>query len=168
METLRDKIRVAVIGAGQCDEEIARRAREVGGELARRGAILVGGGLGGVMEAACRGAKEAGGTTVGILPGERAEEANPWVDLPIPTGMGIGRNVLVVRSADAVIAVGGGYGTLAEIAIALKSGLPVVGLGTWKLKRSPEDKEEHVVVAGTPVEAVKKALALAAGRRKKR
>ena len=101
--------------------------------LAERGVVLVCGGLGGVMEAACRGAKEAGGTTVGILPGADRDEANSFVDVAIPTGMGEARNALVVRAADAVVAIGGDYGTLSEVALALKAGKPVVGIGTWEI-----------------------------------
>ncbi len=111
--------------------------------MAESGAVLVCGGLGGVMEAACRGAHAGGGLTVGILPGRDRDEANPHVDIAIPTGMGEARNVLVVRCADAVVAVAGEYGTLSEIALALQAGIPVVGLDTWELGR-----------AGEPVEAV--------------
>jgi uncharacterized protein (TIGR00725 family) len=105
----------------------------VGRELAERGAVVVCGGLGGVMEAACRGAKAAGGQTVGILPGSDRVAANPFVDVAIPTGLGEARNALVVRAADALIAVGGGYGTLSEIALALKAGKRVAGLDSWKI-----------------------------------
>ena len=100
--------------------------------------MVVCGGLSGVMEAACRGAHEAGGTTVGILPGADRSAANPWVDVAVPTGLGEARNALVVRAADAVLAVGGEYGTLSEIAFALKAGKPVVGVGTWELGREPD------------------------------
>jgi uncharacterized protein (TIGR00725 family) len=122
----------------------------VGRELGGRGAVLVCGGLGGVMEAACRGAKEAGGTTVGILPGMDRAAANPYVDVAVPTGLGEARNALVVRAADALVAVGGGYGTLSEIALALKAGKRVVGLGTWDV--------EGVEAAGSPAEAVETVL----------
>jgi uncharacterized protein (TIGR00725 family) len=105
----------------------------VGRTLAERGVVLVCGGLGGVMQAACRGAKEAGGTTVGILPGSDRDDANSFVDIAVPTGLGEGRNVLVVRAADALVAVGGGYGTLSEIALALRAGKRVVGIGTWEI-----------------------------------
>ena len=112
------------------------------------------------MEAACRGAKAAGGTTVGILPGSSRREANRYVDIPIVTGMGEARNVVVVRPAQAVIAVSGEYGTLSEIAHALKQGIPVVGLRTWQLAKGGE--ERHVIVSvATPEEAVERALALA-------
>ncbi len=150
---------IAVVGDGQCPEEIADRAEAVGRAIAEAGAVLVCGGLGGVMEAACRGAREQGGTTIGILPGLDPEDANPFVDIPIVTGMGQNRNLLVVASAGAVVAVSGGYGTLSEIALALKHGIPVVGLGTWPLG------DEHIESADTPAEAAAKALALAGGSR---
>ena len=118
--------------------------------LAERGAVLVCGGLGGTMEAACRGAKQAGGTTVGLLPGGSRSDANPFVDVAIPTDLGEARNALVVRAADAVVAVGGGYGTLSEIALALRAGKRVVGLGTWEI--------DGVVVADDPEAAVAEAL----------
>jgi len=125
----------SVIGAGVCDGKTYALAEQVGRELAQRGATVVCGGLGGVMEAACRGAKGAGGRTIGILPGTDDREANAYVDIPIVTGLGEARNVIVVRSGRAVIAVGGEYGTLSEIAFALKFGIPVIGLGTWPLAR---------------------------------
>jgi uncharacterized protein (TIGR00725 family) len=126
-------------------------AHAVGRTLAAQGAVLVCGGLGGVMEAACRGAKEAGGTTVGILPGTDRAAANPFVDVALPTGLGEGRNVLVVRAADALIAVGGGHGTLSEIAFALKTGKRVIGLGTWDVEGvEPVDSPEAAVEAVLP------------------
>ncbi len=155
---------VAVIGSAICNEEIAALAYEVGREIARRGAMLVCGGRGGVMEAACRGAKEAGGLTVGILPGTDRREANPFVDVPIATGLGEGRNALIVRTADAVIAVSGGYGTLSEIGLALKMGRPVVGLATWELSYGGQPVQA-IVQANTPAQAVDLAFALAAGKR---
>jgi uncharacterized protein (TIGR00725 family) len=106
----------------------------VGRLVAERGAVLVCGGLGGTMEAACRGAKQAGGTTVGILPGSDRSAANDFVDVAVPTGLGEARNALVVHAADVLIAVGGGYGTLSEIALALRAGKTVVGLGTWQIE----------------------------------
>ena len=124
---------VAVVGASEATEELAEIARAVGAGLARRGAIVVTGGRGGVMEAASRGAAEAGGIAVGILPGADRAEANEWVTVALPTGLGELRNGLVVRAADAVIAVGGAYGTLSEIALALRAGVPVFGLGTWEI-----------------------------------
>jgi uncharacterized protein (TIGR00725 family) len=125
-------------------------AESVGRALAARGAVVVCGGLGGVMEAACRGAKEAGGTTLGLLPGSDRAHANPYVDVAVPTGMGEARNALVARTADALVAVGGGYGTLSEIALALKAGKRVVGLDTWAIEgiepmASPDDAVEAVL-----------------------
>jgi uncharacterized protein (TIGR00725 family) len=124
---------VAVVGAGDAGPRLTASAESVGRELARRGAVVVCGGLGGVMEAACRGAKDAGGTTVGILPGHDRSAANAWVDVALPTGLGEGRNLLVVRAGDALVAVGGGYGTLSEIALALKAGTPVIALESWDI-----------------------------------
>jgi len=152
--------RIAVIGAASCTAHEAALAEAVGRALARQGAVLICGGRGGVMEAACRGAKAEGGFTVGILPGVDAREANPYVDLPLPTGMGEGRNVLVVRAAQAVIAIGGRYGTLSEIALALKLGRPVVGLETWHLEPAHGPPPPIHRVA-SPEEAVRLAVALA-------
>lgn len=157
---------IAVIGAGRCPKEMAQIAEGVGRELGKRGLTLVCGGLGGVMEAACRGAKEAGGQTIGILPGFSRRDANPYVDIPIVTGLGEARNVIVVRTAQAVIAVDGEYGTLSEIAYALKLGIPVVGLDTWQLSRDGREVRA-IIVAHTPAEAVEKAVALATGRTSK-
>jgi uncharacterized protein (TIGR00725 family) len=125
---------VAVIGGGEADPKAAARAFEVGRELARRGAVVVCGGLGGVMEAAARGVQEAGGVSIGILPGPDRCRANPYLTYTIPTNLGHARNMLIVHSADAVIAVGGRYGTISEAAIALKLGKPVVALAVnWNL-----------------------------------
>jgi uncharacterized protein (TIGR00725 family) len=125
---------VAVVGAGgEIAADVLADAEAVGAELARRGAVVVCGGLGGVMEAACRGARAEGGVTLGILPGTDRAAANPWVSVAVATGLGELRNGLVVRSADAVVAVAGGYGTLSEIALALKAGLRVVGLRSWEI-----------------------------------
>ena len=124
---------VAVVGPGEASAEEAEIASAVGAGLARSGAIVVTGGRGGVMAAASRGAAESGGTTVGILPGTSRAEANEWVQVALPTGLGELRNGLIVRAADAVIAVGGAYGTLSEIALALKTGVPVIGVGTWDI-----------------------------------
>ncbi|MFQ6001706.1 MAG: TIGR00725 family protein [Anaerolineae bacterium] len=152
---------IAVIGAGECTPEVARLAEEVGRRLAEKGAILICGGLGGVMEATCRGAKSAGGTTVGVLPGANPGDANPYVDIPIATGMGQARNVIVVASAQAAIAVGGGYGTLSEIGHARKLGIPVVGLETWSLKK---EGYTGIIEAKSPAEAVERAIAWAKKR----
>ncbi|HYM57853.1 MAG TPA: TIGR00725 family protein [Solirubrobacteraceae bacterium] len=136
---------MAVVGPG--DGGDLEAAESVGRELARRGAVVVCGGLGGVMEAACRGAREAGGTTVGILPGTDRAAANPFVDIAIPTGLGEARNALVVRAADALVAVGGGYGTLSEIALALKAGKRVVGLGSWEIEGMEQAADPESAVA---------------------
>ncbi|MCL4368906.1 MAG: TIGR00725 family protein [Actinobacteria bacterium] len=156
---------VAVIGEGQCTDDVARAAEEVGRELARRGMTLVCGGLGGVMEAACRGAKSAGGRTVGIIPGDDPSAANRYVDVVIVTGMGEARNALVVKTARAVIAVRGGYGTLSEIALALKTGRPVIGLDTWELSREGVP-DQGMRRASSPLEAVEIAVELATRSRR--
>lgn len=122
---------VAIVGPAEADAPTLHAAEDVGAGLAIAGLTLVTGGLGGVMEAASRGARSKLGSTIGILPGEDPDDANGWVELPIATGLGEGRNALLVRLASAVLAIGGGYGTLSEIALALKAGKPVVGLGTW-------------------------------------
>lgn len=155
---------IGVIGEGTCSERTAALARRVGAAVARAGAVLLTGGRGGVMEAASRGAAEAGGLVVGILPGFRRGEANRWVAVPIVTGMDQARNVILVRSCDAVIAVGGMYGTLSEIAIALKIGRPVVGLGTWRL-RQPQGWRVPIIRATTPEAAVARAIAAARSAR---
>jgi uncharacterized protein (TIGR00725 family) len=139
---------VAVVGPAEASPDEARTAQEVGRLLAEAGAVVVCGGLGGVMEGACRGAKEAGGTTVGILPGPDRAAANEFVDVAIATGLGEARNALVVRAADALIAVGGSWGTLSEIALAMRTGTRVVGLATWDLPREgieQADGPEHAV-----------------------
>jgi uncharacterized protein (TIGR00725 family) len=122
---------IGVVGAGSCSNEIYQSAQIVGAGIAKMGATLVCGGLGGVMEGACRGAREGGGQTVGILPGQDRAQTNAYVDIPIVTDLGQARNVVVVRSSDLLIAISGGYGTLSEISIALKIGKPVIGLATW-------------------------------------
>ena len=126
-------IYVAVVGPGEAEAAHAAAAEEVGRMIAERGATVVCGGLGGVMEAACRGARSAGGTTLGLLPGSERSAANEFVDVAVPTGLGEGRNALVVRAADSVVAIGGGYGTLSEIALALRGGKPVIGLDSWDI-----------------------------------
>ena len=153
---------LAVVGSATCDDRTAALAEEVGREIARRGAVLICGGRGGVMEAACRGARSAGGTTVGILPGTDRTEANPYLVVPVVTGLGEARNAIVVRSADAVVAVQGGFGTLSEIGLALKMGRPVVGLDTWNLSGpGPAGRSLDVVRAGSPAEVVETAVTLA-------
>lgn len=145
-------IYVAVVGAGNPDPETDALAFEVGRGIAESGAVLVCGGMTGVMEAACKGAKGVGGTTVGILPTSDRRHANPFVDVAIATGMGEMRNALIVRSADVVIAIGGEFGTLSEIAFALKIERPVVGLRSWDIPK--------MVATATPEEAVAIALQL--------
>jgi uncharacterized protein (TIGR00725 family) len=139
-----------VVGPGDASAEQANAAEQVGRLLARRGAVVVCGGLGGVMEAACRGARAEGGTAVGILPGLDRGAANPHVEIALATGLGEARNALVVRAADALIAIGGAYGTLSEIALALKAGKPVIGLDTWQI--------DGIEAADGPEAAVEAAL----------
>jgi uncharacterized protein (TIGR00725 family) len=149
-----------VVGPSRPRPGEAEAAEEVGRLLGAAGAVVVCGGMGGAMEAACRGAKAADGVTIGILPGDRRDEANQFVDFAIPTGLAEGRNALVVRAADAVVAVGGAYGTLSEIALALRAGIPVVGLDTWELARGGAP-DEGIARAGSPAEAVQLALSAA-------
>jgi uncharacterized protein (TIGR00725 family) len=156
-------IYVAVCGPDPCNAEVGGQAEEVGRLLAEAGAVIVCGGLGGVMEAAARGATGVGGTVIGILPSHDRSPANPYLTLSIPTGMGEMRNTLIVRSADALIAIAGEFGTLSEIAFALKTGVPVVGLGTWELAKEGRPVEAFPT-AGSPSEAVETALRLAARR----
>jgi uncharacterized protein (TIGR00725 family) len=152
---------IAVIGPGEAGLDELAAAEEAGAAVARARAGLVCGGLGGVMEAACRGARSHDGLTLGLLPGLDREAANGWVVVAVPTGLGEARNALVVRAADAVVAIGGGWGTLSEIALALKAGVPVVGLGTWE--PAPRGEVPGGVVAATnPRAAVAEALRLAA------
>ncbi len=153
--TVDRRTRIGIIGAASCTAKQAEQAEQVGRLVAEAGAVLVCGGLGGVMAAACRGAAHVGGITLGILPGNGAAEANEFVAIPVVTGMGCARNALVVRTSQSVIAIGGRYGTLSEIAYAAQFEIPIVGLGTWKV-RAPI---RHV---RTPQEAVRLALALAA------
>lgn len=148
------KMQIGVLGASSCGPDMEQAAYEVGKEIARQGAILLCGGLGGVMQAASKGAREAGGLTVGILPGASASEANPYITLRIVTDMGHARNVVLVRSADAVIAVSGGYGTLSEIAIARKIGVPCIGLHTWDLDPGVVRAEDAVQAVRCAVERI--------------
>jgi len=144
---------ISVIGGATCSEAEAALAEAVGRLLAERGVGVVCGGRGGVMAAVCRGAVQAGGTTVGLLPGDTVEGANDWVQIAIPTGLGEARNAIVARAGVGVIAIGGGYGTLSEIALALKWGKPVAGLGTWDIAgvyaaSSPKDAVRFVLGEG--------------------
>ena len=152
---------IAVIGGNECLPQEAELAEEVGRELARQGAILVCGGMGGIMEAACKGASSQGGLTVGILPRNSRQQANSYVQVPIVTDLGEARNVIVIKSAQAVIAIGGKYGTLSEIAHALRAGIPVIGLNTWSLSKNAQP-DNSIITAQNAGEAVKKALSLAA------
>jgi len=149
---------VAVIGGQRARSEDLAAAETIGRRLAEAGAVLVCGGLGGVMEAACRGAKAAGGLTVGILPGADRGDANPYVDVPIVTAMSTARNVILVRTADAIIAIDGAYGTLSEMAHAMDQGKRVVSLGAWDLAAIGADRD-RILTAETPDEAVRLALA---------
>lgn len=150
-------IMIGVIGATRASSQDYQAAEETGREIANRKGVLVCGGLGGVMEAACKGAKSGDGLTIGIIPGFAKSDANPYVEVPIVTGMSHARNIIVVRSSDAIIAIGGGYGTLSEIAFALKLGIPVIGINTWEV--SPEVKK-----VTTPKEAVDLAFTFACSR----
>ncbi len=154
---------IGVIGASVADGDLTAAAREVGRLVAVSGATLVCGGLGGVMAAACRGASEAGGLTIGVLPGRERAAANEWVAVAVPTGLGEARNTVVVSCADALIAVGGGYGTLSEIGFARAIGRPVIGYGTWRLER-PGAPDDGIIEAASPAEAVAAALREAHGR----
>jgi uncharacterized protein (TIGR00725 family) len=152
---------VAVVGSGEAGDSLLRLARAVGRGLAERGAVVICGGLGGVMEAVCEGVAEGGGTSIGLLPGAERAHANRWVTYAVPTGIGEARNAIVARAADVVIAVGGEFGTLSEIALALRYGTPVVGLDTWALggRTGPADP---IARAESAEEAVDLALELAA------
>ncbi len=149
--------RIGVIGDAVCSEKIMGLAEEVGREIARRKGILICGGLTGVMEGAARGAKKEGGLTIGIIPGESPEEANSFIDVPIVTGLRDARNIIVVRSSEVIIAIHGKYGTLSEIAFALKFNVPVIGLNTWEVSHD-------IINASNAVDAVEKAFKLSQGR----
>ena len=157
---------ISVIGGSKAKPEHLELAEAVGRELAKREIMVACGGLSGVMEAVCRGAKSAGGTTIGILPGRTPKEANKYVDIPIVTTVGFARNVIVVNTGDAVIAVGGAFGTLSEIAYALGDGIPVIGLKSWALdiKGDGDPITDGMIEASDPVDAVEKALAAAGSR----
>ena len=151
---------IAVVGPSEPEDPgVLDAAHAVGAALARARAVLICGGRGGVMEAACRGAKGAGGTTVGLLPGTDRAAANAHVDIAIPTGLGEARNALVVRAADAIIAVGGGWGTLSEIALAMRTAVPVVALGGWTIHDAAGQPVTGPMAADAPEHAVQLALA---------
>lgn len=161
---MRDRIHVGVIGPQTATPEIEELAVRVGRGIAERGGVVVCGGLTGVMAAACRGAKDADGTTIGLLPGLDRHQANEWVDVALPTGLGEVRNVLVVRASDAIVAVDGSHGTLTEIAFALKHRKPVVALRSWTVTAGGADgPDAGITIAGTAEDAVDAALR-AAGR----
>jgi len=144
---MEKRYKIAVIGTSLPSAEEYEIAREVGRDIAREGWILINGGLGGVMEASARGAKEEGGIVVGILPGETASSANAYTDIAIVTGMGEARNVVIVKSSDACIAIGKGFGTLSEMAIALKLGRPLFAISSWEI--------DGVIQVASPDEALK-------------
>ncbi len=154
---MRQRLRIGVMGPSYCPPDVYDLARQVGFLIGREEAILICGGGAGVMEASARGAKEAGGITIGILPGDSAAEANPYIDIPIVTGLGNARNVVNVLTSQAIIAIHGSYGTLSEIALALKCGTPVVALRTWDLV-SPEGASPKIKLVHSAEEAVTAAL----------
>lgn len=155
----KELIFIGVIGGSEVSKQAYRLAEEVGQEIAKREAVLICGGMQGVMEAACKGASEAGGLTIGILPGDNRKQANRYVQIPIVTGIGYARNVAVVRSSQVIIAIDGSYGTLTEIGYALQAGIPVIGLDTWSLQiKGKVDK--NIVPAKNAKDAVAKAMKL--------
>ncbi|HEC97648.1 MAG TPA: TIGR00725 family protein [Nitrospirae bacterium] len=139
---------IAVIGGRRVKKGLLLMAEDVGRLIAERGAVLLCGGLGGIMEASAKGAKDAGGLTLGVLPQDDKGHANPFIDIPVATGLGIGRNVIIARTADAFVAIGGQYGTLSEIAFSLQLKKPVIGIETWDI--------DGVIRAETPEDAVRK------------
>jgi len=143
------RIQIGMIGGREVTDEHLALAEKTGEIIAKKGAVLICGGLGGIMEAGCKGAKKGGGTTVGILPGDYITDANPYVDIALPTGMGVARNSIIIHSSQGVIAVGGKYGTLSEIAFAFQKGIPVVSLKSW-------DFDKAIQQAFSPEEAVEK------------
>jgi len=149
---------VGVIGSSKAEPELLKLAEEVGAEIAKNGAAVVCGGLSGVMEAVCKGARREGGLTIGIMPSDDKRDANQYVQIPIVTGMGMGRNVMLVKTADVLIAVGGEFGTLSEIAHALNIGKKVIGLRTWKLERAHTRNIPDLIEVDSPKKAVTLAL----------
>lgn len=154
---------ISVIGGGFPPPEALRQAEEVGRELAKRGIVVVCGGLTGVMEAVCKGAKEEGGLTIGILPDDGPDNANPYVDIPVCTGLSYARNILVVKTGRAIIAIDGSYGTMSEIGHALAEKMPVIGLDTWSFSING-NHDEAIIRAKDPVDAVEKAIEAAKAR----
>jgi uncharacterized protein (TIGR00725 family) len=151
-------IMVGVIGASQANDALCAVAEEVGEEIASRGAAVVCGGLTGVMEAVCKGARRREGVTIGIIPSDRKEDANPYVQIPIVTGIGVARNAIITRTADVLIAVGGQFGTLSEMGYALNMGKTVVSLGSWRLEKACDHPIPNLICAEGPREAVDTAL----------
>ncbi len=151
--------RIGVIGGSSAEELILDMAEKVGSLIASRGGIIICGGMGGVMEAVCKGAKQTGGKTIGILPTRSIYDANPYIDIPIATGLGEARNLLVVLNSDVIIAIDGAYGTLSEIAFALLHKKPVIALKSWELIHNGE-QDKNVIYVSTPEEAVNKAFEL--------
>ncbi|UCE25744.1 MAG: TIGR00725 family protein [Candidatus Zixiibacteriota bacterium] len=147
---------IAVVGANKCSKKLRDMAAEVGQYVAENGGVIVCGGLGGIMEGAARGAKQANGVTIGILPGDNADDANEFIDFVIPSGFGEARNILIIRTADAVVAFPGKYGTLSEMAFALQAGKPLVSVNAWNLG-------DDVAQAETPQEAARIAMEMAGG-----
>jgi len=145
---------IAVIGAGSCSRKLQEQAAAVGRFVAEHGGVIVCGGRGGIMEGVCRGAAEAGGVSIGILPSDDPREANRFVTYAIPTGIGEARNAMVVRAADAVIAFPGKFGTLSEMAFALKMGKPLLSVGAWKI-------DDQIMQFDDPLEAARRALEIA-------
>mgnify|MGYP001156780978 FL=1 len=154
---LKGKMIIAVIGAGQPTKDIYQLALEVGEELGKRHMTVICGGMGGVMEAVCKGTKSTGGFTIGVLPGDKPYLANQWVDIPICTGMSDARNVIIVKTGTVVISIGGSYGTLSEIGHALSDSVPVIGLNTWNLSRDNRSDKTIVISSGAK-DAVQKAI----------
>ncbi len=147
---------IAVVGANKCSKKLRDMAAEVGQYVAENGGVIVCGGLGGIMEGAARGAKKANGVTIGILPGDNADDANEFIDFVIPSGFGEARNILIIRTADAIVAFPGKYGTLSEMAFALQAGKPLVSVNAWNLG-------DDVTQAETPQEAARIAMEMAGG-----
>ena len=147
------KPRIGVIGTSQASIQEYKNAEIAGREIAKRGGIVICGGLSGIMEAASRGAKLENGLVVGILPGSDPQAANEFIDIPVVTGLGEGRNLIVVKSSEALIAIGGGFGTLSEISFALRLDIPIIGLNTWNVSKD-------IITAKTPYEAVEKAFTI--------
>jgi len=145
---------IGVVGAGNCSKKMKATAEEIGRAIAEKGGVLVCGGLGGIMEGAAKGAKKADGITIGILPGNRRDEANKYIDYAIPTGIGEARNLVVIKTADAVVALPGKYGTLSEMAFCLKLGKPLVTMAAWNISEDIERFDD-------PEEAVNRAFEMA-------